>query len=85
MWGNNRTSEGYHTNVASGMIGQSAGFQFCDPNMRRICADVVVVGGGIGGLSTACQLAKLNQKTRIVVLEKEKIGKIKSFFFINFE
>ncbi|MFI8101724.1 L-2-hydroxyglutarate oxidase [Streptomyces sp. NPDC086023] len=39
--------------------------------MERVHCDVVVVGGGIVGLSTAYALSRLAPGTRVVVLEKE--------------
>ncbi|MFJ5546903.1 L-2-hydroxyglutarate oxidase [Streptomyces sp. NPDC093225] len=39
--------------------------------MERVHCDVVVIGGGIVGLSTAYALSRLAPGTRVVVLEKE--------------
>ncbi|MEV7419716.1 L-2-hydroxyglutarate oxidase [Streptomyces sp. NPDC089919] len=39
--------------------------------MERVHCDVVVIGGGIVGMSTAHALARLAPGTRVVVLEKE--------------
>lgn len=34
---------------------------------------VIVVGGGVSGVSTALQLARMGHKGRIIVLEREKV------------
>jgi len=36
-------------------------------------ADVVIIGGGVAGLSSAMQIAK--RGARVVVLERERLGK----------
>ncbi len=40
--------------------------------MKRREADVVIVGAGVAGLSTAYHLARSSKKLRIIVLEQEK-------------
>ncbi len=47
--------------------------------MRRTTWDVIVIGGGIIGLSTAVQLSRLQPRKRVLVLEKEaEVGRHQS-------
>ncbi len=44
------------------------------PLKKRIKADILIVGGGLAGISTAFELAKKETNKKIVLIERDKVG-----------